>query len=188
MLAPSSRYHRTQKSLVNDEKLMLIEPAVRESEQSLAVIRAVKLLAKHPNERAPMMAGEPLESECIAGDLLMFDQGRGTPVHRAQRCQVRGSDAEAVPQVSPQQWRHHPHRIQKPAAHAQKSNLQGKPQLELGPPTLIDNPGFLRRELEEHLHLEGRYLPRQVSPTQKCRMPAVHCALPDGGTIHPGKI
>ena len=63
---------------------MLIEPAACKSKQPLTVVRAVKLLAQHPNERAPVMAGEPLKSECIAGDLLMFDQGRGPPVHRSQ--------------------------------------------------------------------------------------------------------
>ncbi len=47
--------------------------------------------------------------------------------------------------------------------------------------------GFLSRELEEHLHLEGRYLVRQVPPTEKCCVPAVHRAPPEGRTIHPRK-
>jgi hypothetical protein len=33
--------------------------------------------------------------------------------------------------------------------------LQGQSQLELGPPALINNPRFLRRELEEHLNLKS---------------------------------
>jgi hypothetical protein len=130
------------------------------------------------------MAGEPLESKRIAGDLLMFDQGRRTPVHRAERCQVRSGNAKSRTQMPPQQRRHHPHRIEEPAAHAQKPDLQRKSQLELGPTPLFDDPGFLGRELEEHLDLEGRYLARQVPPTQKCRVPAVHDALPEGCTIH----
>jgi hypothetical protein len=111
-------------------------------------------------KRAPVMASEPLKSECIAGDLLMFNQGRGTPVHRAQRSQIRGGNGETLTQMPPQQRRHHPHRIEKPAAHAQKPNLQGQTQLELGPPALINNPRFFRRKLEEHLNLEGRNLAR----------------------------
>jgi hypothetical protein len=51
MLAPGGRNQRTQQSLVNDEELMLIEPAARKSEQLLAIIRAIKLLAQHTNER-----------------------------------------------------------------------------------------------------------------------------------------
>src|ERR1700692_4249672 len=103
------------------------------------------------------MAGEPLESKRIAGDLQMFDQGRRTPVHRAKRCQVRSSNTKSRTQMPPQQRRHHPYRIEEPAAHAQKPDLQRKAQLELGPTPLFDNPGFLSRELEEHLDLEGRY-------------------------------
>jgi hypothetical protein len=43
--------------------------------------------------------------------------------------------------------------------------------LERGPTTLFYDPGFLCRELEEYLDLEGRYLARQVPPTEKCRVP-----------------
>jgi hypothetical protein len=53
-----------------------------------------------------------------------------------------------------------------------------------GPTALFDNPGFVSRELEEYLHLEGRYLARQVPPTEKCRVPAVRRALLQGRTIH----
>ena len=128
MLAPSGRDHRAQQPLVDNEEPVLIEPAARKSEQPLAVVRAGKFLAQHPHEGTPVMASEPLKSKRIAGELLMFDQGRGTPVHRAQRSQVRGGNAESLTQVPPQQRRHHPHRIEEPAAHAQKPNLQGKTQ------------------------------------------------------------
>ena len=39
--------------------VVFIEPAACKSEQPLTVVRAVKLLAQHPNERAPVMASEP---------------------------------------------------------------------------------------------------------------------------------
>jgi len=92
---------------------------------------------------ARQITGEPLESKRIAGDLLMFDQGRATPVHRAPKC--RHSSGDSIRNAS-----------RMPPAHAQKPDLQRKSKLELGPATLLDNPGFLSRELEEHLDLERR--------------------------------
>jgi hypothetical protein len=124
------------------------------------------------------MAGEPLKSQRITGKLLMFDQRRGASVHRPQRGHVRSGNAESFAQVPPQLRWHHPHRIEESAAHAQKPNLQGESELELRPPAFLDDPGLLGRELEEHLDLEGRHLARQVPQTQKCRVPAVHCAPP----------
>ena len=47
MLAPSGRNHRAQKPLVDDEEMVLIEPAARRPEQSLTVVRVRKLLAQH---------------------------------------------------------------------------------------------------------------------------------------------
>ena len=50
--------------------------------------------------------------------------------------------------------------------------------LPIIPAAFLDDPGLLGREMEEHLDLEGRHLARQVPKTQKCRVPAVHCAPP----------
>jgi len=86
---------------VDDEELVLIEPAARKPEQTLAVVRARKLLAQHSHEGTPVMAGEPLKSKRITGKLLMFNQRRGAPVHRAQRGQIGGGNAESFAQVSP---------------------------------------------------------------------------------------
>jgi hypothetical protein len=55
----------------------------------------------------------------------------------------------------PQQRRHHPHRVEEPAANAQKAHLQGKSELEFRTAAFLDDPGLLGRELEEHLDLEG---------------------------------
>jgi hypothetical protein len=119
-----------------------------------------------------VMAGEPLESKRIAGDLLMFDQGRRTPVHRAERCQVRSGNAKLRTQMPPQQRRHHPYRIEEPAAHAQKPDLQRKSQLELGPTPLFDDPGFLGRELE------NTSISKAVTSRGRCRRPKnVACQL-----------
>jgi hypothetical protein len=48
-------------------------PARGKSEQALEVIGAGALLAQHPDEGAAVMLGEPLKSECVAGDLLVPD-------------------------------------------------------------------------------------------------------------------
>jgi hypothetical protein len=47
------------------------------------------------------MSGEPLESKRIAGKLLVFDQGRGAPIHRTKRGQVRHRDANSRTQMPP---------------------------------------------------------------------------------------
>ena len=86
---------------MDDEELVLIEPAARKPEQTLAVVRAGKFLAQHSHEGTPVMAGEPLKSKRITGKLLMFNQRRGAPVHRAQRGQIGGGNAESFAQVSP---------------------------------------------------------------------------------------
>ena len=59
----------------------------------------------------------------------MFDQGRSASIHGAQRCQVRSDDVEARAQMLPQQRRDNPHRLEQPAAHAQKANLQHQSEL-----------------------------------------------------------
>jgi len=80
---------------VDDKKPVLIEPATRKSMLPPAIVCAGKFLVHHSHEGTPVMAGEPLKSKRITGKLLMFDQRRGAPVHRAQRGQVRGGDAES---------------------------------------------------------------------------------------------
>ena len=55
-------------------------------------------------------------------------------------------------------------------------DLQGKPEPELRSAAFLDDPGRLGRILEENFYLEGRYLARQLPQSQKCRVPAVHCA------------
>jgi hypothetical protein len=70
-----------------------------------------------------------------------------------------------------------------PIQDAASSDLQRKSQFEFGPTMLIANPGFLSRELEDHLGFENRNLARHVRPTDKCRLPAVHRALLEGRTI-----
>src|SRR5277367_4485755 len=73
MLAPGSRNHRAQQPFVDDEELVLIEPAACKPKQPLAVIRAGKFLAQHSHEGTPVMTSEPLKSKRITGKLLMFD-------------------------------------------------------------------------------------------------------------------
>jgi len=82
--------------------------------------------------------------------------GSAKPVHRAQRCQIRSGNAKSLTEMSPQQPRNHPNRIEE---HPQKPDLQRKTPPELGPATLLDKPAFVGRELEEHLDLDGP-LPR----------------------------
>lgn len=112
---------------------------------------------------------------------------RRTPMrytHRISRAQkeitirqVRGGDAESFAQVPPKERWHDPHRIEMFAAHTQKPDLQGKTELELRSPAFLDDPGFLSQNWKT-LHLEGRQLGRQLTKTQKCRLPAVPCAPP----------
>ena len=89
--------------------------------------------------------------------------------------------------MPPQQRRDDPNRVEEPAAHPQKADLQGEPELELRPSAVLDDPGLLGRELEEHLDLEGCHLARQVPQTKKRRVPAVHSAPPNRRTIDPCK-
>lgn len=72
--------------------------------------------------------------------------------------------------MPPQQRRHHLHRIEEPAAHAQKAHLQGKPQLGLRSAAFLDDPGHLGRELEEHFDLAGSHLARQVPQNVACQL------------------
>ena len=62
-----------------------------------------QLLAQHRHEGTALIAAEPLESERLASELLVFDQRRRAPLQRAQRRQVRSDNAEALTQVPPQQ-------------------------------------------------------------------------------------
>jgi hypothetical protein len=101
MLSPGGRNHRAQQPFMDDQELVLIEPAARKPEQPLAIVRAGKLLAQHSHEGTAVMAGEPLKSKHFTGKLLMFDQRRGAPVHRAQRGQIGRGNAESFAQVPP---------------------------------------------------------------------------------------
>jgi hypothetical protein len=101
MLSPGGRNHRAQQPFVNDEEMVLIEPAARKPKQPLAIVRAGKFLTQDSHEGTPVMAGEPLKSKRITGKLLMFDQRGSAPVHRAQRGQIGGGNAESFAQVSP---------------------------------------------------------------------------------------
>jgi len=65
MLAAGSGNHRAQQPLMNNDQPMLIEPAARESEQPLPIIRARELPTQYANQRAPVITGEPLESKRI---------------------------------------------------------------------------------------------------------------------------
>jgi hypothetical protein len=76
----------------------------------------------------------PLDSERIAGDLLVFDQGRGASVHRAQRGQIRGQQRQIARSSAATKRRHDPNRIEEPAAHAQKAQLQGVKRSESANP------------------------------------------------------
>jgi hypothetical protein len=89
--------------------------------------------------------------------------------------------------MPPEQRRDDPYRVEEPATHPQKANLQGESEHELRPSALLDDPGLLGRELEEDLDLEGRHLARQVPQTEKSRVPAVHRAPPNRRTIDPSK-
>jgi hypothetical protein len=83
VLAPGGGDHRAQASFVNDEQAVIVEPAPREPEQALAVIGSGELLPQHADERAAVMVSDPLKPERVAGDLLVLDQRRRPPVHRA---------------------------------------------------------------------------------------------------------
>jgi hypothetical protein len=70
----SEGVHCAQASFVDNDQSVVVEPATRESEQALAVIRAGKFLTQDPDERAAVVIGEPLKPECVARELLMLDQ------------------------------------------------------------------------------------------------------------------
>jgi len=61
----------------------------------------IGLLTQDSHEGTPVMAGEPLKSKHITGKLLVSDQRGSAPVHRAQRGQIGGGNAESFAQVSP---------------------------------------------------------------------------------------
>ncbi len=144
--------HRAQPPFMDDDQSVAVEPASRKPEQPLAVIPAAQLLAQHPHRRAA--------------------------IHGPKGCQVRGGDAESRAQMSPQQRRDDPNRLEQPPVHARKADLQGEPELQLRSSAFLDNPALVGRELEEHLDLESGHFTRQVPQTEKSRMPAVHRAVP----------
>ncbi|MGA2861511.1 MAG: hypothetical protein ABSF31_07035 [Steroidobacteraceae bacterium] len=96
-----------------------------------------------------------------------------------------GAAADSRAQMPPQQRGDNPNRLQKRSAHPQQADLKGQTELELRPPALLDDPALRRRNLEEHLDPEGRYLARQVPKPQKCRVPAVHRGPLQTGTVDP---
>ncbi len=171
---------------MNDEQAVVVEPALGKPEQALAVIGASEFLTQHPDEGASVMIGEPLKPERIAGDLLALNRCWCPTLHRAatrgqvlRRPRARRNAARAAAGD--------PNRVEEPAAHPQKADLQSEPALELRPTAVLGDPGLLGRELEEHLDLEGRQLARQVPQTKKRRVPAVHSAPPNRRTIDPCK-
>jgi hypothetical protein len=63
---------------------VLIEPAARKPKQPLAIVRAGKFVAQHSHEGTPVMAGEPLKSQCFTqnraiAQSLVLDLGLISP-------------------------------------------------------------------------------------------------------------
>ena len=75
-------------------------------------------------KRAPVIVGEPLKPARIAGDLLVLDQRRCPPVHRAQRREIRRGDAKAFAEMPPEQRRDDPNRVEEPALSAESHSAR----------------------------------------------------------------
>src|SRR5271167_1877300 len=104
----------------------------------------------------------------------MLEQRAATLIHRSQRCQVRRSHAELLPQMPPQRRRHDAYRFEQATGHAQKSDLQRQRELERSTAPLLDNTPFSVGEVEERLDLKSAQIARQSTPPQTRRMPVLH--------------
>lgn len=59
------------------------------------------LVPQFSHQGAALMLAHPSESKGLAGDLLVVEQGAAAAIHRAQRCEFRGVNAELAAEVAP---------------------------------------------------------------------------------------
>jgi hypothetical protein len=70
------------------------------------------------------MLAHPSESKGLAGKLLVVEQGTAAAIHRTQRCEFRGVDAELGAEVAPQLRWDDAKGVEQTPAHARKTDVQ----------------------------------------------------------------
>jgi len=98
-----------------------------------SIARPERLIAQYAHQGMALCSREPLEAECLGGEILMRIQCPAAPIPRPQRGEVRGNDVESLAQVLPERRRHHPRRFPAHSSgHRQETARQRHSDLERG--------------------------------------------------------
>ncbi|MGF6963119.1 hypothetical protein OKW43_000124 [Paraburkholderia sp. WC7.3g] len=87
--------------VVDDQQPVVVQPLSGTNEQLFTVSASAYLVPQFSHQGAAPMLAHPSESKGLAGNLLVVEQGAAAAIHRAQRCEFRGVDAELAAEVAP---------------------------------------------------------------------------------------
>ena len=167
--------------VVDDQQPVFVQPLSGTNEQLFTVSASAYLVAQFSHQGAALMLAHPSESKGLAGHLLVVEQGAAAAIHRAQRGEFRGVDAELGAEVAPQHRWDDSKGVEQTPAHAQETDVQRQAKLQSVAAPRRDQFALGRAEGKEGLQLESADLARQRAHAQVGRLPALGRAPPSGG-------
>src|SRR5260370_12698375 len=167
--------------VVNDQQPVFVQPLSGTNKQLLTVSASGHLVAQFSHQGAALMLAHPSELKGLARNLLVVEQGTVAAIHRTQRCEFRGVDAELGAEVAPQHRWDDAKGVEQTPAHPQNTHVQRQAKLQSVTAPRLDQFALGRAKGKEGLQLEGADLARQLAHVQVRRLPALHRAPPSLG-------
>ena len=92
---------RAKRSLMHDDRAMVVQPAAKRHQQSLPLERASQPLPQCLHQDATLLLTQPAKAEHLTRQLLIFDQRWSTTLHCAQRSRIWRRDRERFAEIAP---------------------------------------------------------------------------------------